>query len=280
MNHLETVLAWLILFFEFVLCGFVFSRKAQRILPFFAAYAAALLATTVGLWLVYKTFGFESQAAYYSYWISLLLSAAMRSLAVAELCQYKLRMYRGIWGLIWRVLAGLSTFFLVHAALDAWGQPNRLAVYFLTLDRDLDIAAVAILAALLIIHNYYGLSLEPLQKTIAAGICFICAVDVIGETMLRILLAGYLLPLFAASRTPLWFALKPRFDRIAALWSTIHFISFMISIGIWCYALREPVPATSKAPVLLPAEVYREMSPAINLRLSAFNDRLVELLKP
>ena len=35
-----------------------------------------------------------------------------------------------------------------------------------------------------------------------------------------------------------------------------------------------------RAPVLLPAEVYRELSPAINLRLSAFNDRLVELLKP
>jgi hypothetical protein len=29
----------------------------------------------------------------------------------------------------------------------------------------------------------------------------------------------------------------------------------------------------------LPAEIYRELSPAINLRLSAFNDRLLELLK-
>jgi hypothetical protein len=32
--------------------------------------------------------------------------------------------------------------------------------------------------------------------------------------------------------------------------------------------------------VLLPAEVYREMSPAINMRLATFNDRLMELLKP
>jgi hypothetical protein len=35
-----------------------------------------------------------------------------------------------------------------------------------------------------------------------------------------------------------------------------------------------------EAPEMLPAEVYRELSPAINLRLSAFNDRLAELLKP
>jgi hypothetical protein len=31
--------------------------------------------------------------------------------------------------------------------------------------------------------------------------------------------------------------------------------------------------------VLLPAEVYRELSPAVNLRLRAFNDRLMGLLK-
>jgi len=64
------------------------------------------------------------------------------------------------------------------------------------------------------------------------------------------------------------------------LWSTVHLFSFMFSMGIWCFALRKPVPVPSESPVLLPAEIYREMSPAINLRLSAFNDRLVELLKP
>jgi hypothetical protein len=31
---------------------------------------------------------------------------------------------------------------------------------------------------------------------------------------------------------------------------------------------------------LLPADVYRELSPAINMRLATFNSRLVELLKP
>jgi hypothetical protein len=280
MNHLESVFAWLILAFEIALCGFVFTRKAQRTLPLFAAYAAVLLATSAGLWLVYQTLGFQSQAAYYCYWISLLLNAAMRSFAIAELCRYKLRVYRGIWGLVWRLFVGISMLFLLHAAFDTWGQPNRLAIYSLTLDRDLDIASVAILGALLLIHNYYGLSLEPLQSTIAAGICLVCAVDVIGDTILRSLLSGYLLPLFTASRTSLWFALKPHFDRIADLWSMIHLISFMASIGIWCFALRRPIPARTEAPELLPAEVYREMSPAINMRLSAFNDRLAELLKP
>jgi hypothetical protein len=280
MNHLETILSWSTVAFEVVLCGLVFANRVQRVLPFFAAYVSALLANTVGVWLVYHTFGFHALAGYYCYWISVLLNAGARSLAIVELCQYKLREYHGIWGLVWRLFVGISMLFFLHAALDAWGQPNRLAIYSLTLDRDLDIASVAILAALLLIHNYYGLSLEPLQRTIAAGICLICAVDVIGDTILRSLLTGYLLPLFTASRTSLWFALKPQYDRIADLWSTIHLICFMASMGIWCYALRRPIPARAEAPVLLPVEVYRGLSPAINLRLSAFNNKLVELLKP
>jgi hypothetical protein len=280
MNHLETLLASLTLVFEIALCGFVFSRRAYRVLPFFTAYSFALLASTIGVWVVYKVFGFQSLAAYYSCWTSLLFNAGMRSLAIAELCRYRLRAYPGIWGLVWRLLVGISVLFFLHAAFDTWGQPNRLAIYTLTLDRDLDIASVAILAALLLIHNYYGLSLEPLQRTIAAGICLVCAVDVIGDTILRSLFTGYLFPFLAANRTPLWFSLQHPFERAEDIWSTVHLLCFMAAMGIWSYALRRPIPARAEAPELLPAAVYRELSPAINVRLGAFNDRMVELLKP
>jgi hypothetical protein len=280
MNHLETLLSWLTVAFEIVVCGLVFANRVQRVLPFFAAYVSALLANTVGVWFVYHAFGFQSVAAYYCFWTSILLNAGVRSLAIAELCRYKLRVYRGIWGLVCRLLVGISMLFFLHAAFDTWGQPNRLAIYSLTLDRDLDIASVAILAALLLFHNYYGLSLEPLQRTIAAGICFVCAVDVIDDTILRSLFTGSLFPFLTANRTPLWPNLQHQFERAEDIWSTVHLLCFMAAMGIWCYAVRRPIPAQVEAPVLLPAEVYREMSPAINLRLSAFNDRLAELLKP
>jgi hypothetical protein len=70
------------------------------------------------------------------------------------------------------------------------------------------------------------------------------------------------------------------YERINDQWSTVHLFTFMAAMGIWCYALRKPVPARAEAPELLPAEVYREFLPAINMRLATFNDRLVELLKP
>lgn len=280
MNQLETILSSLTVTFEVALCGLVFVNRVQRVLPFFAAYVTALLTNTVAVWIVYQTFGFHSQTAYFCGWSSLLINATMRSLAIGELCRYKLASYRGIWGLTWRFLAGVSVFFLVHAAFDASGQPNRLAIYSLTLDRDLDIAAIGILAALLLIHNYYGLSLEPLQRKIASGICFISVVDVCGDSVLRSLFTGYLLPTFTANHTALWAGLQRQFERVEDVYSTVHLLCFMAAMGIWCYAVRKPIPAQAERPVLLPAEVYREMSPAINLRLSAFNDRLVELLKP
>jgi hypothetical protein len=277
MNYLEILLSWLTLAIEIVLCGLVFARRAQKVLPFFSSYALFLLARTLGVWLVYKAFGFESQAAYYCYWASLIVIALMRSLAIAELCRLKLGGYRGIWRLAWRLLLGVSVLLFLHAAFDTWGQLNRLAIYSLTLDRDLDIASVAILAALLLIHNYYELSLEPLQRAIAAGICFICAMDVVGDTILQSLFTGYLLPFFSAAPSRL--ALKPDYDRVNSIWSTVHLACFMVSLAIWCYALRKPIPERAEAPALIPAEVYEEMSPAINLRLRAFNDRLVEMLK-
>ena len=73
---------------------------------------------------------------------------------------------------------------------------------------------MVILAVLLLIRKYYGLSLEPLQRAIAAGICFICAVDVIGNTILRNLFTGYLFSwFFANQQAPLACVAAPQLQR-------------------------------------------------------------------
>src|ERR1700730_8883630 len=129
MNQVELLQNWTVFVFEIALCVFVFARGAQRLLPFFAAYASVILTSAVGLALVYEHFGFRSVASYYAYWTEGLVNVVARSLAIAELCRYGLRAYRGIWTLVWQVLSALMLLFLAHAALDAWGQPNRLAIY-------------------------------------------------------------------------------------------------------------------------------------------------------
>lgn len=280
MNQLETALQWSTLFFEVALCGFVFARKVQRTLPLFSIYAYILLVDTLALWLTYRHFGFSSFASYNAFYGTLILNAIARSLAIVELCRYGLRAYRGIWALVWRILTAFSVLLLAHVVIDAWGQPNKIAIYGLTIDRDLALASIVILGLLLLIRNYYGLALNSLQRAIAAGICFICAIDLVGETVLRNLYTGYLFNWFLESQKAQWQALRPEIMRVDDIWSTVHLFCFMFTMGIWCFVLRKPVPAPSERPVLLPAEVYRELSPAINLRLATFNDRLVELLKP
>ena len=249
-------------------------------LPLFATYAVVSFITTASVWLIYDFSGFESSTAYYAVWISTFLFAAARSLAIAELCRDGIRDYKGIWALVWRVLAFLVFGLMIHAAIDSWGQPNGIAIFGTTLARDFAFASITVLAALLLIRRYYGLDLAPLQRLVALGIAFTCIVDVIANTVLRNIFTGYLFPWFLESRRSLWPALETQVRQVEDLWSTAHLAAFMVSMGVWCYALRKPLQAPAESPELLPASVYREMSPAINIRLSAFNDRLVELLKP
>jgi hypothetical protein len=271
MNQRELLLYWSTLAFEVSLCVLVYVRHLRKYLPLFAVYSSVLLACSVGFGLTYHHFGFRSVTTYYAAWITAAADLAARSLAIAELCRYRLRPYRGIWALTWRIFAGLSLLLFGHAAVDAWGQPNWIATYGLTIERDIGISSVVILLALLLIRNYYGLTFDPLQKWITIGLFFFCIVEVVNNTMLRGLFTSYIF---------FWPSMRSQVERANESWNTIRFSAFIISMTIWCFALRKPLPAVAKAPELLPAEVYAELSPAVNMRLRTFNDRLQEMLKP
>jgi len=270
MTRHELFLYWLCLGFPAVLCVLVYLRGAHRRLPLFSAHAAILVAGTIGVQIAYQRFGFRSAPSYYAAWIAATVIILSRFAAIVELCRHGLREYRGVWALTWRVLAGLAAFLFAHAAVDAWGQPNWIAVYGLTIERDIAITSFAILVSMLAIRNYYGLRLEPLQKWVAVGMCFVCAVDVVNNAMLRDLFMRHM-----AS----WAQTNYQIERANDVWNAIRTSALVVSIGVWCFALRKPLPAKASAPALLPDTVYRELSPAVNLRLRAFNSRLMELLK-
>jgi hypothetical protein len=270
MDHRELLLYWSTAGLQIILCILVHVRKLHQRLLFFTIYATLLATGTLGLQLVYHHFGFHSPESRSAYWIVTMVDIVAASLAVAELCRYKLRAFKGIWGLAWRGLSLLAVFFLGNALIDAWGQPNKIAIYGLTIGRDFGISSVAILLAMLLIRNYYGLGLESLQKAIATGMCLFCIVDTASNTLLRDLFSSYIFG---------WSEHTPQITRAGDLWNIIQSSAFIVSMSIWCFALRKPLPAPAREPVLLPAEVYRELSPALNLRLRAFNDRLQELLK-
>jgi hypothetical protein len=280
MNQRDLLLYFSTLTLQVLLVVFVYVRKLYLRLPFFAVYASLALGCSIAAGVIYRIFGIQSLASYYTYWIVVGAEMVGRCLVVAEFCRYRLREYQGIWALVWRFLILLTLFFLGHAALDAWGQPNRFFIYSVTFERDVNIASVIILLLLLLIRNYYGLSLEPLQRQIAIGLCFYCVIDIVNSTVFRDLLTGTLFSWFSIDHMSLWPVLGPQVERVKDSWTTIRFSSYIISMSIWCFALRKPLPEPAQAPELLPAEVYSALSPAVNLRLRTFNDRLLEMLKP
>src|SRR5579872_41248 len=142
MNRLEFFLALLSLFSLMTLCGVILARNALHVLPLFATYSFVLLISAAGGLLVFKLYGFNSPTSYYFYWGSVLMNAVARSFAIAELCRYGLRAYRGIWALVWRVLTLLSVLLIARTIYDAWGQPNRVGIYGTSIDRDLALASI------------------------------------------------------------------------------------------------------------------------------------------
>jgi hypothetical protein len=279
MTHRELLLYWSTVGFDILLCMLAFRRNLQRRLPFFTAHAAVLLMGTLGLQLAYRHFGFRSTASYDAAWVIAGLIVFARSFAIAELCRYELRAYQGIWAFTWRILALLAAFFLGHAAVDAWGQIDRVAIYGLTIERDIEISSIVILLTMLLIRNYYGLTLEPLHRWIAVGMCLICTIDVLNNTILRDLVSGPLSSWFHTAFTSSWSGVESQVERANDLWNLIRTSGFIVSMSIWCLALRKPLPAPAQAPELLPIEAYGKLSPAVNMRLRAFNDRLLEMLR-
>ena len=101
MNHLETLLSWLTLGF----CGS--SVRALCFAPecpesfLFLSYSTATTVSTIGVWLVYKFFGFRSLAAYYScldFDPTECGNTRSRNRRIMPVQVY--RLCRGIWGLV------------------------------------------------------------------------------------------------------------------------------------------------------------------------------------
>ena len=270
MTRYEIFLFSVVAVLETLLCVLVYYRKLHRRLPLFAVYATTMLVCSAVLAVVFSHFGFRSDPSFYASWYALAVTSVARTGAVAELCRETLKVYEGIWALIWRLLSATTAVFFLHAAIDARGLPNWFTASGMTVERDVEIASAVVLVGILLVSKYYGLPVDPLQKMLGLGILLFCIVEFVNNSIVSDLLTRY---------GTAWTITRPLAQRAMDVWNAVQALAADTSIGIWCFALRKPLAARSESPTLLPAEMYEELSPAINLRLRAFNSRLMELLK-
>jgi hypothetical protein len=255
---------------EVLVCALAYSHGLYRRLPFFTAYLTLGVISAGLRWVIYGAFGFGSWAAYDTAWVANAILLAARGLAIGELCFCLLRAYRGIWALAWRILLGVSFLLLLHAAVESASRPYWLNTFVLALDRDLELAATGVLVALLLIGRYYTLEMDSLERRIAGGFCFLSIVMVTTNAAMVQTVGRHF---------PDWLGYYRRIGQVQTLWSSAQGLAAVGVLAMWAAALRHPIPAARPVPVLLPDSAYRELSPAVNFRLRAFNARLSELLK-
>jgi hypothetical protein len=165
----------------------------------------------------------------------------------------------------------MTAVFFVHAAIDARGLPNWFTASSMTMERDVEIASAVVLVAVLLVTKYYDLSIDPMHKLLGFGIILFCIVEFVNNSVVRDVITH---------NGTVWTIARPLMERATQAWNTVQAVAADTSIGIWCFALRKPLPEWAEFPTLLPAETYGELSPAINLRLRALNTRLMDLLRP
>ncbi len=258
---LDNALWCLCALLELTVCMYAIRRRLYARLPIFTSYLVLLIIREAFLWATYHYAGYASRFAFYYAWGTQGILLAARGLVIAELSWRVLRAYRGIWALGWRLLLAIFGLLLLNAARDAYGNTYWITPFILTGERGLELAAVVVLVALLFLSRYYGIPPDPLERMIILGLGFYAVVQVVNNTVIN--------------NTAFHGGLTNSFHA----WNRLRMFSFDVAMVFWWLALRKPLPTPAPAPALLSQQVYDEVSPQVNERLRALNQRLLEMFK-
>jgi hypothetical protein len=228
------------------LLGILFYRRKRVPFPIFTTYVLAALLQSVFGWAIYHLWGFDSKRTYTASWAAQGVVTVVRSLAVLEVCHVVFRGYRGIWVVISRTLTVL--FVVVACAGILFGRPG---FRILNADRALGLALASAVVGLFLLSRYYEVTPREPMRAMAVGFFLYSCFVMLNDTILSTFLANYRL-----------------------LWNFLGVVAFIGSLLVWCWALWHALPQTERSHDLLPADVYRRVSPEVNLRLRALNERL------
>jgi hypothetical protein len=242
-------LSWdLSLLLRFLLLSLVVLRNNFRPLPWFTFYLSMVVTKALALNVVYSVWGINSREAFDIAWASQAIVTLARALAVAEICSLMFAGYRGVWLLVRRVLLVCAAVVLSYAAL---GSQNAWSRAVFNANRGTELAVATVIVALFVFLRHYHVTASPILRTIALGFCLYSCFAVLNYGLLE--------------QSPKQFYF---------LWNWLDLSTFTACLLLWIWALRKSIPWPILNPMLMPASVYRQLSPEINLRLRLLNERL------
>jgi hypothetical protein len=190
-------------------------------------------------------------------WVSEAATLVVQALATTELLRLVLNPYRGIWGLAWRILAGVSTAVIIFVAIDALSNIDWAIV---VADRGYHLTfATAVIVCLLFIR-YYALVVPPAYKLLLGGFCFYSCMTILINTVIQ----------------AIWHRNNPYMEPV---WQAVTILSFAIVQVVWAAALRKPLPVEAPRQNVDSSSLYFGVSPVINEQLRLLNEKLMRLWK-
>jgi hypothetical protein len=223
-------------------------RKSYQQYSAFTFYIAATLTQGLLLVVVYRYWGFSSSFAIYAAWSMQAVLLCARALAIVELCHHLLGRFRGLWALAWRILLACGSLILLYSLVVS---RHRWTLAVMNADRASELAIAGVIVALLFFTRYYDVELQPPNRLLAITFCVYSCFLVLNDTL---------------------FDQQP--DRLLAWWNLLGIVAFLIPLFLWTWAFRKPLSGPLPAVPFLAEEVYRKISPEINLRLRLLNDQL------
>ena len=237
---------------EIVVCTLIIRFRTYRIIPYFSGYLFLAATRSLSLWWIYHDPRLEQGMVLNFYWVTQLLIVVARGLGAAEVCRLALREHRGVWRLTWRLLAGVGLVLIVFAGLAVMHDTSWIAPVTLRGERGLELAIVAVLAALAAVCRYYGL--DAPAKLLGLGLAQFSVIQAISNSVMNAWLETFF-----------------------PIGNVIKQVSFAAALAFWYVALRKPLETT--VPRLLEPEAYEEVAPAVSYRLRELNERLLGMLK-
>jgi hypothetical protein len=256
MHEIGTIelLAWGLCFtLQMALLCLIFARRHYLNFPAFTVYIAGSTVQGVAQFELYRHFGYLNENSRIAAWTVQAVVTLLRCVAVLEVCRHVFAGYRGIWALIWRVLLFSVPLVVV---LTMMSSTSRLDTRIFYADRAASLAISLVIVAVVLFARFYQVeALEP-TRSIAIGFFLYSCFTLINNTVLESLWTSY-----------------------GGMWAFLETCAFIACLLVWGRALRN-APVIVAAPQLVPADLYQELSPEVNRRLSALNDRLRRIDRP
>jgi hypothetical protein len=228
-------------------------RKLGRVYPLFFAYLVSTILQSIAVAALYRAGNFDKLTTWKIAWLTQGVVVFLRALVLLELCRKVLSGYVGIWALARRFLLGVAAFVIAYDLLLSKGQWQWLIMNGV---RGLELAMAAVIVATLMFARYYRIPVNPMQRSLAVGLCLYSIFYVVNYSLLERVLQDY-----------------------AVLWNFLGLFSFIASLLVWISAVtRYKESEVVDFPPAISPELHGKLSAEVNTRLFLLNRQLIQFL--